>query len=683
MRRLVAVVGVVACLGCGRTAAPRPEVPPVAPAAQPETRETRRETFARAYRLIRQERFQEARPLLETLIRGYPELEDYTLHYLALASAREGAFEQAMRLWTRLISTQPRSLFVADASLERARLWRAEGNLDAARADLEVARGSDRTEVAHAAMLEMAQLDTAAGNATAAYEDLMALRRSAAGTAIGREAKRRVEDLRRRDPALAPRGAALEAELPLLLAEQDYDAAIAAADQLLSAAPETDRPTLLRRRADAELGAGKFNEAIATLDEIVRRHPASRGAPDALFRAASLLWNRDRNLEARARFAALRRRYPRDPHAAEALYAIARIADAEGNTTEALSTYARLADAYPQTTLAREGRWRIGWIHYQARRWREAIAAFDRMARRTRDEEAVDALYWRARAQEHAGDRTAASQAYRRILNAAPTSYYAYWAECHLDMPSPGSPPIVAPPPRALTDPPAVANDRYHFARAYELHAAGLSALALQELRAFEHANLRTSELTPYLVSAYTAVDGYRDAMRLERGSGDASPEVLYPLAFWPTLTRLTAGTTVDPLLVLGLMRQESLFDSTARSRADARGLMQLLPRTAEAEARRTGRPFTAGDLYDPETNLTLGIAHLQHLLDRYQGNRFKALAAYNGGEEAVAKWEARFGGLELDEFVESISYRETRDYVKKVTSHYRHYRRLYAPASA
>ena len=68
-------------------------------------------------------------------------------------------------------------------------------------------------------------------------------------------------------------------------------------------------------------------------------------------------------------------------------------------------------------------------------------------------------------------------------------------------------------------------------------------------------------------------------------------------------------------------------------------------------------------------------------LLRRYDGNVFKTLAAYNGGEEAVAKWERRFPSVEGDEFVESITYRETRDYVKKVLSHYRRYQQLYSPS--
>ena len=122
-------------------------------------------------------------------------------------------------------------------------------------------------------------------------------------------------------------------------------------------------------------------------------------------------------------------------------------------------------------------------------------------------------------------------------------------------------------------------------------------------------------------------------------------------------------------------MRQESVFDPGAVSPAAAYGLMQLLVTTA---SRVAGRPVDASALVDPATNITLGTRYLRQLLDRFDGNLAKALAAYNGGEDAVAKWERRAPGAPTDEFVETISYRETRQYVKQVLGNYRRYRRLY-----
>jgi hypothetical protein len=105
---------------------------------------------------------------------------------------------------------------------------------------------------------------------------------------------------------------------------------------------------------------------------------------------------------------------------------------------------------------------------------------------------------------------------------------------------------------------------------------------------------------------------------------------------------------------------------------------MQLLPSTAERVAQGRGEPSPADSLYDPDVNVALGVAHLADLMRLYGGDPLRATAAYNGGEEAVARWQQRYGALPPDEFVESITYRQTRDYVKKVMGNYRRYQQLY-----
>src|SRR4030095_5772237 len=222
------------------------------------------------------------------------------------------------------------------------------------------------------------------------------------GSRLARQAKQQIEDLRLREPGLNPRGAALEGELDLLLKERDFSAARAAADQLLVESSDADRPALLRRRAEAELGAGDTEAGLFTLQEIVRQYPNSSAAPEAQFRYASLLWNRDRNDEARVAFVELRERYPGHPRLPEALYALARIAQSEGDPNDAVAAYSELARAYPSSNLAREARWRIVWIYYQQGRWRDAAAAFEHVGAASGSSTAADADYWRARALEHA-----------------------------------------------------------------------------------------------------------------------------------------------------------------------------------------------------------------------------------------------------------------------------------------
>jgi soluble lytic murein transglycosylase len=190
-------------------------------------------------------------------------------------------------------------------------------------------------------------------------------------------------------------------------------------------------------------------------------------------------------------------------------------------------------------------------------------------------------------------------------------------------------------------------------------------------------------------VQAYGAVGAPGAALRLARQL--ESPEAdgalrryLYPLGYWSLVRPAARARGVDPFLVVALIRQESLFEPEAVSPADARGLMQLLPSTAR-ELRRAASapPPPHAALHEAATNIDLGVTLLARLLERYGGSPVKALAAYNAGEDAVAKWERRYAGRDEDEFVELISYRETRDYVKAVLRNHRLYRRLYAEPPA
>ena len=114
-----------------------------------------------------------------------------------------------------------------------------------------------------------------------------------------------------------------------------------------------------------------------------------------------------------------------------------------------------------------------------------------------------------------------------------------------------------------------------------------------------------------------------------------------------------------------------------ARSVADARGVMQLLPSTADKVAARSGIAQSRIDLYDPSINIELGSTNLKMMLAMFNGNPFKAIAAYNAGEEAVQRWDAKYAGPD-DEWVENIEYAETRNYVKKVVGGMREYQMLY-----
>lgn len=143
--------------------------------------------------------------------------------------------------------------------------------------------------------------------------------------------------------------------------------------------------------------------------------------------------------------------------------------------------------------------------------------------------------------------------------------------------------------------------------------------------------------------------------------------DLRFPLEHEAVLRREAARHKLDPAWIAAQIRAESTFTAHARSGADARGLMQVLPTTGAAVARRLGMPWRGpASLYDPETNIILGTAYLRQMLDKY-GAPHIAIAAYNAGPTPVARWQAERPGLDPDFWIETMNYHETRDYVPRV----------------
>ena len=152
---------------------------------------------------------------------------------------------------------------------------------------------------------------------------------------------------------------------------------------------------------------------------------------------------------------------------------------------------------------------------------------------------------------------------------------------------------------------------------------------------------------------------------------------LVYPFPYRDFVEQYAERHELDPLLVAAVIREESGFDPRARSGVGARGLMQLMPRTAKWAAPKAGvRGFGVEDLEDPETNIRLGCWYLAYLSRQYEGELRLMLAAYNGGEGNVARWR-RERGYEPEEFL-TAAYPETRRYVKRGLTTYRNYQFLY-----
>lgn len=159
-----------------------------------------------------------------------------------------------------------------------------------------------------------------------------------------------------------------------------------------------------------------------------------------------------------------------------------------------------------------------------------------------------------------------------------------------------------------------------------------------------------------------------------------------YDIALKPRRLTLSKGkpqalrnTSVSKTFAMAISRQESAWNPQAQSSANARGLMQLLPSTAKATANNAKLPYMGeADLFKPLNNILLGTAYLAELNAKYPNNRILIASAYNAGAHRVEKWLARANGkLEMDEFVASIPFYETRGYVQNVLTYDFYYQRL------
>jgi soluble lytic murein transglycosylase len=310
-------------------------------------------------------------------------------------------------------------------------------------------------------------------------------------------------------------------------------------------------------------------------------------------------------------------------------------------------------------------------------------------------ETVAEGLFWGGKWASDGGDRELAQRLWQRAIAEQPRSYYAWRSAAGLGWPTGNFTNV-----RALR--PEVQVPAHHpdlpagSAAVRELFALGQFAEAsaqwqvetrgrplLEPDAIFTDGVLRVAS-GDFLVGMYqldslnwldvTAAE--RDRIRQLQQNPNYE-RFLYPLAYWEGVQQHAQTWNLNPLLVLALIRQESRFEADIRSVADAVGLMQVIPETGAWIAAQLG--VTQYSLANPDQNLRFGTFYLNYTHNRYQNNSLLAIASYNAGPNAVARWVAR-GFNDPDEFVNRIPYSETRGYVGAVFGNYWNYLRLYTP---
>ncbi len=473
----------------------------------------------------------------------------------------------------------------------------------------------------------------------------------------------------------------------------------AAADEyrvLSDLAPAGQQSAALIQLANCYMRDGNIRDARSALDRIP--DDGSEASAEKWYQQAEIARNANDEAGLTTILEHMRSTTPTSPWLESALFTAGNMYLLRKDYDRAIDYYRELHERFPTGTKAAYAHWKCAWLTYRQNRKEQAKKYFDEQIEfYPGTNEVPNAMYWRGRMAEDESQYGAARAYYTKLSERYRNYYYGVLARKRLAT-LPVAPAVVvaslqhigsAPAyddDSKVTDPP---EDDLHYMRARLLENAGVTDLAVRELQAgsstgpswemLEIARIYSSggEYYRALQALKRAISGYF-AMDVSDLPGEYW-HGLFPRPYWDALRRYSDENGLDPYLVASLIRQESEFNPGAISRANAYGLMQLLPRTGKDEAKKEGlHHFNTDSLLDPTMNIELGTHYFRQMIDHFGGQTEYALAAYNAGSDRVEDWRASGNFRDVEEFVESIPFTETREYVQAIVRNAEVYKRVY-----
>jgi soluble lytic murein transglycosylase len=633
-------------------------------------------------------RFAEAEAALAEARRADGELADYADFLDAEASHEAGDNAAAENLLHGFTDRYPDSIFAAEVPELEATALLALGNRSGARQALAAAAGTEAAS-RPGFLLAEGEVELALGQqqaAESAFKQLLlshplsdeAQTARARLTELGAETLLTVADLR-------------------ILAEAYYNAGryAEAAEQfrVLMRAPGLD-PQMRNGFAVSEAACQlKLKRLTVAEARALADTPDENGA-HRLELLMELARDRDDATDVKQMVSEMESRFPRSPWLADALFSAGNMCLLKRDYPAAISYYGELAARFPGDKNASAAHWRQGWLSYRLGAYAAAEKIFDEQIRLyPAATETVSAIYWRGRlyeTQDHDPARAAAS--YRAIVRAYQHFYYAQMARRRLaamgNTQAAAEPQLdrIQPAPQSqLVD--SFPEDSPHLAKARLLANAGLNEYIALEIKADPQFAAMSLLAEAQIYASYG--ETFRAIRTAKRGLPSAASQpiraiplvywrILFPEPWWKTIESESAKNHLDPYLVASLIRQESEFDPRVVSHANAYGLMQLLPAVGRKMAHEEGLAhFQTFQLLDPNMNIRLGTRYLRQMFEQFGGVPEYALAAYNAGDNRVAEWQAAGPYSGIDEFVESIPFTETREYVEGILRNEETYRAI------
>ena len=394
----------------------------------------------------------------------------------------------------------------------------------------------------------------------------------------------------------------------------------------------------------------------------------------------------------------LRQTAPASPWLEQALLSAGNIYLLRHDYDRAIDSYRELQQRFPNGGRASYAQWKATWLSLRQGRRADAEKGFeDQIELYPSSGEIPAAVYWRGRLAEEDGEPAKAQAYYQKVSERFRNYYYGELARQQLKkLKIDGDPvhyalldriPPIDASTRVTADP--VPTDNLRVQKAQLLANGGLLDLAIRELRAAADEG-NGNWLAPETAHLYADAGRYDMAIEVLK---KAVPgyfavdlpslprpywEALFPKPYWIDLKKFSSDNALDPYMVAALIRQESEFNPSAVSRANAVGLMQLLPKVGKSVAKQEKlKHFSNTQLFTPGVNLQLGTRYFRSMVDKFGAFEY-ALAAYNAGADRVQSWLGQGKYRDVQEFVESIPFTETREYVQAILRNANVYRQLY-----
>lgn len=639
-----------------------------------------------------------AAAVLDTkLVAQHTSIADHALFMRADALEQSENSAEARALYQQIIQEYPASLRAREAALRAAELLNKTG--ETAAVPLLLKDLSEKNDAA--ALLASARAYEKTSDNTRA---LAAYRRLYFFAADSSESADAATAITRLGSTVSPASAEeAMARADRLYGAKRFSDALTAYVEAFAKFPATATNENQLRRAIAAASARKTPDAVAAVNSI----PASAGETkaQALFHLAQMYARTRQWEQARGTVEEMRRVFPASKYTPMAFVEVGEIAREAKNAADSNYFLRAAVNGFSSSIEVAQAQFDLAWDAHEARNFAESSRMLTEHLAYYADKNTDNrgrAGYWAARDSERAGKLAEARALYEAMQGRYDANWYGYLAKQRLDVLSRTTPAKTFPPDSIVAR--AVANLQtvtvaeetadddadMRIVKADELDNVGLDELALKELAS-------AAEKTPDSPKVNLAIakihrsndDNVRALNTLRRSFPDYSqmkPEemtreqwdVFYPLAYWDIIVQESRARNLDPYQVAGLIRQETIFTTRARSSAAAYGLMQVLVPTARLTARKYGvsREITAETLYEPRLNIQLGTAYLRDQIDKFGRIEYVA-AAYNAGPGRAVAWRASLP-LEIDEWAEAVPFKETRGYIQGVVRNRLQYLRLY-----